>query len=305
MNNQSNESCFICQGENLKIIGPTQGGYYDRCLVCGFEIRRSNKNRNTQEDFEASQKTCYSDMDLLETPTFSSIQHLVARKRMNLVSKFIRKGKLLEIGPGGGEFMTIASKFGLETLGIEHSPVASKRLNEDIGLNVECGLFEDFNFDEEFDVIVNMHVIEHVADPVLHLKKVKAALKKDGVLFLGTPNLDSWSRVFAGRKWQGYTPAHQHLFTKESMKKLLAPDWDIISFKNIEAWENWPWTIISMLREVEGERPLSQAGQVSKRLSPSLLNAIGYVVRPISWPLRIIQSAVGGGFELIAIAKLK
>ena len=67
--------------------------------------------------------------------------------------------------------------------------------------------FEDFNFDEEFDVIVNMHVIEHVVDPVLHLKKVKAALKKDGVLFLGTPNLDSWSRVFAGRKWQGYTPA--------------------------------------------------------------------------------------------------
>ena len=89
------------------------------------------------------------------------------------------------------------------------------------------------------------------------------------------------------------------------MKKLLAPDWDIISFKNIETWENWPWTIISMLREVEGERPLSQAGQVSKRLSPSLLNAIGYVVRPISCPLRIIQSAVGGGFELIAIAKLK
>ena len=64
----------------LKIIGPTQGGYYDRCLVCGFEIRRSNKNRNTQEDFEASQKTCYSDMDLLETPTFSSIQHLVAER---------------------------------------------------------------------------------------------------------------------------------------------------------------------------------------------------------------------------------
>jgi len=305
MNNQSNKSCLICQGENSKVIGPIQGGYYDRCLGFGFEIRTSNNNKNIQEDFEESQKTCYSDMDLLETPTFSSIQHLVARKRMSLVNKFIRKGKLLEVGPGGGEFITIALKFGLKTLGIEHSLVASKRSNEDIGLNVECGLFEDFNFDEEFDVIENMHVIEHVADPVLHLKKAKAVLKKDEVLLLGTLNLDFWSRVYTGRKWQVYKSAHQHLFTKESMKKLLAPDWDIISFKNIETWENWPWTIISMFREAEGERPFSQAGQVSTRLSSSLLNAVGYVVRSISWPLRIIQSSMGGGFELIAIARLK
>ena len=305
MKKKSDKICFNCQGENLEIFGPTQGGYYYQCLGCGSETRRSKKNRSIQKDFEASQQTCYSDMDLLETPTFSSIQHLVARERMKLVSKFIKNGRLLEIGPGGGEFMTIASNFGLDTFGVEHSPVAKKRLNEDLGLSVECGLFEDFNFEAEFDVIVNMHVIEHVIDPVLHLKTVKRALKKNGILFLGTPNLDSWSRVIAGRKWQGYTPAHQHLFKIDSMKKLFTHDWNIINFKTIESWENWPWTFISMLRDVDGERPLDQAGQVSRRLSPALLNAIGYFARPISWPLRIIQNSMRGGFELIAIAKLK
>jgi len=305
MNKKNDKICFICQGKNLKTIGPTQGGYYDRCFVCGSEIRRSSEERSIKKDFEASQKTCYSDMDLLETPTFSSIQHLVAKERLKLVSKYLRSGKLLEIGPGGGEFMTLATDFGLEAFGVEHSPVATRRLNQNFGLSVECGLFEDFKFEGEFDAIVNMHVIEHVIDPSLHLKMAKSALKKNGLLFLGTPNLNSWSRLISGRKWQGYTPAHQHLFTISGMKKLLIPEWEIINFITIETWENWPWTILSMLRNVEGERPLDQAGQVSQRFSPSMLNAIGCLVRPISWPLRKIQNAMRGGFELIAIAKPK
>jgi 2-polyprenyl-3-methyl-5-hydroxy-6-metoxy-1,4-benzoquinol methylase len=303
MQKENENICPICSGEKLRTIGPTQGGFYIRCLVCGSETRKSSSDRNLQKDFEASQKTCYSDMDLLETPTFSSIQHLVAKERMKLVNKFLGTGRLLEIGPGGGEFMCLARDSGMDVVGVEHSPVATRRLSEELGLSVKCGLFEDFNFEEKFDAIVNMHVIEHVVDPAFHLSMARSALKKNGLLFLGTPNLNSWSRAIAGRKWQGYTPAHQHLFTIDSMKKLLMPGWEIINFTTIETWENWPWTILSMIRNVDGERPLDQAGKVSQRLSPWLLNTIGYFVRPTSWPFRKIQNAMRGGFELIVIAK--
>jgi len=303
MQTENDTRCSICGGKKLRIIGPTQGGFYIRCLDCGSETRKSSPDRNLQKDFEVSQKTCYSDMNLLQSPTLSVIQRLAAQERIKLVKKFLGSGQILEIGPGGGEFMCLARGAGMEVVGIEHSPVATRRLRDILGLSVECGLFENFNFEEKFDAIVSMHVIEHVIDPALHLRMARRALKKNGFLFLCTPSLDSWSRAIAGRKWQGYTPAHQHLFKIESIRQLLADDWEIINFSTIETWENWPWTILSIARSVHRERSLNQAGKVSQSLPSWLLNAVGYLMRPASWPFRKIQNAMRGSFELIAIAK--
>lgn len=300
---ENDNRCNICGGKNLKIIGPTQGGFYNRCLDCGVETRISSPDSNIEIDFESSQKTCYTESDQLESPTLSIIQRNAAQERMKLIKKFLVSGQILEIGPGGGEFMLEAMEAGMEVVGVEHSPIATQRLRDILGLSVECGAFEDFNFEDKFDAIVNMHVIEHVIDPALHLRNARRALKKNGLLFLGTPNLNSWSRAVAGKKWQGYTPAHQHLFGFESMRKLLEDDWEIINFSTIEAWENWPWTLLSMTRSVQTERSLNQGGKVSKSLPPGLLKAANYLIRPATWPYRKIQEAMLGGSELIVIAK--
>lgn len=295
--------CNICGGKKFKIIGPTQGGFYNRCLNCGVENRISSPDSNIKKDFETSQKTCYTESDQLESPSLSVFQRNAAQERMKLIKKFLMSGKLLEIGPGGGEFMLEAKKAGMEVVGVEHSPVATQRLSHKLGLSVECGAFEDFNFENKFDAIVNMHVIEHVIDPALHLSNARRALKKNGFLFLGTPNLNSWSRVMAGNKWQGYTPAHQNLFGFESMRQLLSNDWEIINFSTIEAWENLPWTLLSMTRSVKAERSLNQGGKVSKSMPSGLLKAANFLIRPATWPFRKIQEVMLGGSELIVIAK--
>ncbi|MDJ0953676.1 MAG: class I SAM-dependent methyltransferase [Acidimicrobiia bacterium] len=42
--------------------------------------------------------------------------------------------------------------------------------------------------DESFDVVISNHVIEHTADPVLHLSETRRVLRPNGVLYLATPN---------------------------------------------------------------------------------------------------------------------
>jgi len=45
--------------------------------------------------------------------------------------------------------------------------------------------------DESFDVIVTFQVLEHLADPKFFISQLKRILKKDGILFIATPNRDS------------------------------------------------------------------------------------------------------------------
>ena len=44
---------------------------------------------------------------------------------------------------------------------------------------------------KQYDVIVMGDVLEHVIEPVKVLKKVKQMLKKDGILWISTPNYNS------------------------------------------------------------------------------------------------------------------
>jgi hypothetical protein len=88
MQTENDTRCSICGGKKLKIIGPTQGGFYNRCLDCGSETRKSSPDRTLQKDFEVSQKNCYSDMNLLQSPTLSVIQRLCFYIHLKKITSF-------------------------------------------------------------------------------------------------------------------------------------------------------------------------------------------------------------------------
>jgi 2-polyprenyl-3-methyl-5-hydroxy-6-metoxy-1,4-benzoquinol methylase len=58
-------------------------------------------------------------------------------------------------------------------------------------------MIEDFAAPMQYDFILMDHILEHVADPVPVLKKVKTFLKEDGVFIVGVPNAKSFHRLAA------------------------------------------------------------------------------------------------------------
>jgi len=58
-------------------------------------------------------------------------------------------------------------------------------------------LIEDFETPDRFDTILFSHVLEHVADPVLVLAKLRALLTPSGRLFVIVPNAEAPSRRIA------------------------------------------------------------------------------------------------------------
>jgi SAM-dependent methyltransferase len=90
------------------------------------------------------------------------------------------------------------------------------------GHRYHCGRIEDFDTEEQFDVILLLNLIEHVADPSAVLDRLRTLLRRGGVMLVKTPNVDSVdARLFRHRGWGGYhCPRHWVLFTMDSFREL-------------------------------------------------------------------------------------
>ena len=56
---------------------------------------------------------------------------------------------------------------------------------------------ENMNLKNEFDVILNMEVVEHVADVEIFMENCSKLIKKNGIMFVATINKNLKSYVFA------------------------------------------------------------------------------------------------------------
>lgn len=112
-----------------------------------------------------------------------------------------RKGnieRILDIGCGYGYFLEVCLQAGIpqvygvdiSTSAFEKSKVLGKAKVEQLDFSRQRSSF-DVNF---FDVITAFDVIEHVEDEDFFVEEVYRILKKGGLLFLITPNEDSWLR---------------------------------------------------------------------------------------------------------------
>lgn len=71
------------------------------------------------------------------------------------------------------------------------------------------------------DLVVGVHVIEHVRDPVVTIAKAASMLSESGTLVLLTPAGDSWGpRAFGSAWWMLEDPTHVRFFSAESLRQL-------------------------------------------------------------------------------------
>lgn len=101
----------------------------------------------------------------------------------------------LEMGPADGE-MTKFIKDDFARLDVVDASEKYVKAAEKISSNITgyTSLFEDFKPKSKYDVIVMSHVLEHVQDPVLVLKRARNWLKKGGRIIAVVPNADSLHR---------------------------------------------------------------------------------------------------------------
>ena len=145
-----------------------------------------------------------------------------------------RPGRLLDVGCGNGRLLFLAQRDGWRVKGLELSDSLADSTRKTVDVDVEvCDLLDyEVREGEVFDVVVLRHVLEHIPDPILAMRKIFLLLGDDGSAVLEFPNIEGleakFKRVlrrtgFYGKEYsQDYKPGHCNEFCRHSFEFLSA-----------------------------------------------------------------------------------
>lgn len=118
---------------------------------------------------------------------------------MRAFEPFFRDGPCLQVGCAHGDQTSLLLERFPQVTVVEGAPEFIEITRARVGDRAKFvqGLIEDFDTDERYDTILFAHVLEHVIDPVVALRKLGELLKPGGRLFLVVPNAEAASRRIA------------------------------------------------------------------------------------------------------------
>ena len=146
---------------------------------------------------------------------------LLVRNFMIVVPKE-KRGRLLDIGCGSGEFLYQMKSYGWNVYGVEISQ-ASANIGNKRGLNISCGELGGADFsDNFFDVVVLNQTLEHVYSPSSYLKEIHRILKPEGTLIIAVPNIGCMESKMFKENWHLLdVPTHLYFFNTTSLRRYL------------------------------------------------------------------------------------
>jgi 2-polyprenyl-3-methyl-5-hydroxy-6-metoxy-1,4-benzoquinol methylase len=147
------------------------------------------------------------------------IKSIALKNKLNLINSLQpNKGRILDIGAGTGDFLSVAKNDGWQTIGVEPSERA-KAIAKNKGVSFVAETSELQN--NSFDVISMWHVLEHVPDLDKQIKELKRLLKPTGTLIIAVPNFKSFDAKHYGKFWAAYdVPIHFWHFSKTAIQLL-------------------------------------------------------------------------------------
>ena len=232
------ESCQICNGPTIQVFSVGEFPLY-RCRSCGLE------GLSPQPDDQILERIYGEDYflgsrDADATQLMDKMKGLTAEKYIQILKRKVEvdSPRLIEIGCGGGEFLEKAMASGFDVAGLEISSNAVQSANRKLGIpRVVEGDLLDLDLDNlgVFDCCVMLDVLEHVRDPVAFLKRSKSLLDKNGICFIVTPSLNSWSARLLGRYWMEYKPEHLFYFNRRNITRIL----NDAGFHDVNVSPNW------------------------------------------------------------------
>jgi SAM-dependent methyltransferase len=226
-------ACRICSGElelahrgdnsphDPAAFHPTRhnvGEHHDlyRCCECGTVNQSSLPS-------EAGLHELYRAVSDARYMREEQGRRRTSRRLLDLLATQVPRGRLLQVGSGHGLLLDEARRRGYDVEGVELSSEAASHARDQLGLRVREMAIEDAELDgERYDAILLVDVLEHLADPIAALDRLRGVLAPGGALLVVTPDPSSLVARVAGRRWWCYVPAHSCLIPRGTMRELIA-----------------------------------------------------------------------------------
>ncbi|KPK87686.1 MAG: hypothetical protein AMS27_01765 [Bacteroides sp. SM23_62_1] len=235
--------CRICKSNELTLfysIGDNNQFKYYKCEKCGLvnlDLTGLKIAEHQHQYFKRFKPKADYDKDIRAIQVYRFIKKYVPGK-----------GKYLDIGCGGGNVLYQARKDGWEVKGIEISPPFAEYVRERFNIEVDIADFMEYDTTKEkYDLVSVRHVLEHLPDSLLAMRKIYELLKDDGFAHLEFPNIKSITHrlkrflsvtgIHKKKYGPSFLPGHCNEFSKATFVYLLNKTgfqlirWETYSFK--------------------------------------------------------------------------
>lgn len=182
----------------------------------------------------------------------------------------LKEKKILEVGCGKGEYLSLMQEQGGKAYGIEN-------LRKSVDCCVRSGLkvvkgyvdAEDYQIEHgPFDAFMILNFFEHLPDPNATLRGISNNLCDDAIGLIEVPNFDM---IIRENLFSEFIGDHLFYFTQETLKSTL----EINGFEVIESAEVWHQYIISMVVRKRKQMDLSPFGLYQEKVRNELEEYIG------------------------------
>ncbi len=260
-----------------------RGGQVERCCECGHVTRSLRDAPGNHRD------AAYGG-----DPAMDTVRTALTYRALR---SFGTPASVFEIGYGSGALLRRFHDDGAAVAGVDPDQLGVG-LDEVVRQHATLwhGSMEDVPDDAvAADLVVGVHVIEHVTDPVRTVRKASSLLTDGGRLVLLTPAGDSWGLpAYGSAWWMLEDPTHVRFFTEDSLSRV-ARD---AGFTQVRVdrlvLDSLSVDVASAARAL---RPPGPAGALSSRL----VRAAALATAPIVSGVRVVAPRARATLRLTAV----
>ena len=234
----NNTPCYLCNSNNTRLVqGHTEPDKYMRsaciikgwewyyCSGCGLYFQPNPLSFQELEEIYSH----YRDKDMRGVTIeeeFDRIMAIIPQDSENYYryrwfgNHYEGRGRMLDIGSGLGVWpYQIKTGLGFDIQCVEPNVDCAAFINDSLNIPCLSGYFYPENYDDLFDVVSVVHVLEHMADPEDLLVKARSVLRLHGKLFIEVPDSVQFSQL--PPEHDEFNSAHLFFFNVQTLATLV------------------------------------------------------------------------------------
>lgn len=220
--------CNLCGADDADVLfkaGVAQHNQIVKCRHCGLMYSNPRNRPADQELVKDFDPNVTRDAEAYDPSRFDKERMQVRDyddTRAYLKRLYPQRGKLIELGCGMGFLLKAFNDDGWDVTGIEPDRGFCDFIETHQGVKALPTILENSGIpDNSVDVVVFLHVVEHVPDPLATLQAIYRVLKPGGHLVLETPRYDSLMFSLLGKRERSLScDGHIYFFTTDTLRKL-------------------------------------------------------------------------------------
>ncbi|MBI4404434.1 MAG: methyltransferase domain-containing protein [Deltaproteobacteria bacterium] len=230
--------------------------------------------------------------EVIRAAAFSEEMKAFRTKQFDcFVQKYsLKSRKVIEIGCGRGEYLSLLQQSGADSYGLEYSKESVKAC-KGRGLKVAQGFLDEATCQLDsapFDAFFILNFLEHLPHPNLALRAIHNNLREAAVGLVEVPN---FNMILQDNLFYEFIPDHLFYFTKDTLNTAL----QINGFEVLESSEVWHDYIISSVVRKKSAFDLSRFYRYQEQLMTEIECYIHQYKSTAIW---------GAGHQALAIIAL-